>query len=127
MSEWSQEQQHIRYCDNKNLDDNSELYQQILQENIMVSVHELKLNRKWVMQEDNDFIFRNNLQCNRNTVRHYKRSVRNNGRRTFVKSQSLKVTIKSKKITTYIKCNLRRRQRFPCVQLRTGTKRVCFL
>ena len=33
---------------------NSGLYQQILQENVRVSVCELKLNRRWVMQQDND-------------------------------------------------------------------------
>uniref|UniRef100_A0A8C4NIR9 Transposase n=1 Tax=Eptatretus burgeri TaxID=7764 RepID=A0A8C4NIR9_EPTBU len=33
---------------------NSGLYQQILQENVRVSVRELKLNRKWVVQQDND-------------------------------------------------------------------------
>ena len=33
---------------------NSGLYQKILQENVRASVCELKLNRKWVMQQDND-------------------------------------------------------------------------
>ena len=33
---------------------NSQVYQDILQENVSVSVHQLKLNRSWVMQQDND-------------------------------------------------------------------------
>ena len=33
---------------------NSGLYQQILQENIRVSVCEPKLNRRWILQQDND-------------------------------------------------------------------------
>lgn len=33
---------------------NSGLFQQILQESVKVSVCELKLNCKWVMQQDND-------------------------------------------------------------------------
>ncbi|MGH0168425.1 UNVERIFIED_CONTAM: hypothetical protein FKN15_054889 [Acipenser sinensis] len=33
---------------------NAALYQKILEENVRPSVHELKLNRKWVMQQDND-------------------------------------------------------------------------
>ncbi|MGH0158770.1 UNVERIFIED_CONTAM: hypothetical protein FKN15_044380 [Acipenser sinensis] len=33
---------------------NSALYQKILEENIRPSVYELKLNQKWVMQQDND-------------------------------------------------------------------------
>lgn len=32
----------------------SELYQHILQENVKVSISELKLNRKWVIEQDND-------------------------------------------------------------------------
>ncbi|KAF7648140.1 hypothetical protein LDENG_00161510 [Lucifuga dentata] len=33
---------------------NSQLYQQILQENVRVSVRELKLKIKWITQQDND-------------------------------------------------------------------------
>ncbi len=33
---------------------NSELYQQILKENIRTSVPELSLKKKWAMQQDND-------------------------------------------------------------------------
>ncbi|KAF7647948.1 hypothetical protein LDENG_00164240 [Lucifuga dentata] len=33
---------------------NYQLYQQILQENVRVSVCELKLKTKWVRQQDND-------------------------------------------------------------------------
>ncbi|KAF7661323.1 hypothetical protein LDENG_00264390 [Lucifuga dentata] len=33
---------------------NSQLYHQILQENVRVSDHELKLKTKWVTQQDND-------------------------------------------------------------------------
>ncbi|KAF7656364.1 hypothetical protein LDENG_00042530 [Lucifuga dentata] len=33
---------------------NSQLYQQILQENVMVSIRELKLKTKWITQQDND-------------------------------------------------------------------------
>ena len=33
---------------------NSELYQQILKENVRTAVHELKLKRMWVMKQDND-------------------------------------------------------------------------
>ncbi|KAF7649666.1 hypothetical protein LDENG_00137790 [Lucifuga dentata] len=32
----------------------SQLYQQILQENVRVSIRELKLKTKWVTQQDND-------------------------------------------------------------------------
>ena len=33
---------------------NSQVYQDILQENVKLSVRQLKLNRSWVMQQDND-------------------------------------------------------------------------
>ena len=33
---------------------NSQVYQDILQENVRLSVRQLKLNRSWVMQQDND-------------------------------------------------------------------------
>ena len=33
---------------------NSQVYQHILQENVRLSVRQLKLNRSWVMQQDND-------------------------------------------------------------------------
>ena len=33
---------------------NSQVYQDILQENVRLSVCQLKLNRSWVMQQDND-------------------------------------------------------------------------
>lgn len=33
---------------------NSQVYQDILQENLRPSVHQLKLNRRWVLQQDND-------------------------------------------------------------------------
>jgi hypothetical protein len=33
---------------------NSQVYQDILQENVRLSVCQLKLNRNWVMQQDND-------------------------------------------------------------------------
>jgi transposase len=33
---------------------NSQVYQDILQENVRLSVPQLKLNRSWVMQQDND-------------------------------------------------------------------------
>lgn len=33
---------------------NSQVNQDILQENVRLSVHQLKLNRSWVMQQDND-------------------------------------------------------------------------
>ena len=32
----------------------SQVYQDILQENVWLSVRQLKLNRSWVMQQDND-------------------------------------------------------------------------
>jgi hypothetical protein len=33
---------------------NSHVYQDILQENVMLSVRQLKLDRSWAMQQDND-------------------------------------------------------------------------
>ena len=33
---------------------NSQIYQNILQGNVRLSVRQLKLNRTWVMQQDND-------------------------------------------------------------------------
>ncbi|KAF7642141.1 hypothetical protein LDENG_00263840, partial [Lucifuga dentata] len=33
---------------------NSQFYQQILHENVRISIHELKLKTKWVTQQDND-------------------------------------------------------------------------
>ncbi len=33
---------------------NSELYQQILKENVRTSVRELNLKRRWILQQDND-------------------------------------------------------------------------
>ena len=33
---------------------NSQVFQDILQENVRLSVHQLKLNRSWVMQQDSD-------------------------------------------------------------------------
>jgi hypothetical protein len=33
---------------------NSQVHQDILQENVRLSVRQLKLNRSWVMQQDND-------------------------------------------------------------------------
>ncbi|KAF7652768.1 hypothetical protein LDENG_00092330 [Lucifuga dentata] len=33
---------------------NSQLYQQILQENVRVSIRELKLKTKWVIQQNNN-------------------------------------------------------------------------
>jgi hypothetical protein len=33
---------------------NSKVYQDILQENVILCVHQLKINRSWVMQQDND-------------------------------------------------------------------------
>lgn len=33
---------------------NCELYKQIVQENVKVSICEMALNRKWIMHQDND-------------------------------------------------------------------------
>ena len=50
---------------------NSQVYQDILQENVRLSVLQLKLNGSWVMQQDNDQIAEVKQQQNRFNRRKY--------------------------------------------------------